>query len=44
MFSNETRKLKLYSRIALLDARDPMGNLRLINKMKRRLRMLGETI
>lgn len=44
MFSNETRKAKLYARIALLDARDPAGNVRLINKMKRRLRMLGESV
>lgn len=44
MFSNETRKLKLYSRLALLDARDPMGNQHLIAKIKRRLRMMGERV
>lgn len=44
MFSKETQKVRLETRIALLAARDPMSNLRLINKMKRRLRMLGETV
>lgn len=44
MFSKETQKARFEARIALLTARDPMGNLRLINKMKRRLRMLGETV
>lgn len=44
MFSNETLKTKWYSRIALLNARDAMGNLRIVNKLKRRLRMLGENV
>lgn len=40
MFSKETQKMRLEARIALLTARDPMGNLHLINKLKRRLRMI----
>lgn len=44
MFSIETRKMRLYSRMALLSARDPMTNQYLINKIKRRLRLLGENI
>lgn len=44
MFSIETRKAKLYARMALLSARDPMANQFLINKIKRRLRLLGENV
>lgn len=32
--------LALENRIALLSGRDPVGNLRLVNKLKRRLRRL----
>lgn len=44
MFSKETQKARLEARIALLTARDPMANQYLINKIKRRLRLLGENV
>ena len=36
-----TEITKLENRISLLNGRDPIGNLRIVNKLKRRLRRLG---
>jgi hypothetical protein len=33
-------KIKITNRISLLSNRDPVGNMRIINKLKRRLRKL----
>lgn len=33
-------KMKISNRISLLTNRDPVGNMRIINKLKRRLRRL----
>jgi hypothetical protein len=37
---NSVEKLKITNRISLLSNRDPVGNMRIINKLKRRLRQL----
>lgn len=37
---NNIEKIKISNRISLLSSRDPVGNMRIINKLKRRLRSL----
>ena len=37
---NTVEKSKISNRIGLLSSRDPVGNMRIINKLKRRLRIL----
>lgn len=40
MMSNEAKVLNYEYRIRLLTARDPAGNARIINKLKRKLRAI----
>lgn len=40
--SKEARKLMCAYRIQLLSARDPVGNAGIINKLKRKVRLLEE--
>lgn len=40
MFSKEIQIMNLENRITLLSNRDPVGNARIINKAKRRLRRM----
>ena len=37
---NNIEKIKISNRINLLASRDPVGNMRIINKLKRRFRRL----
>ena len=41
---NTIKISNIKSRINLLNSRDPIGNLRIINKLKRQLRRMGETV
>jgi hypothetical protein len=43
MLTKEIVMMNLENRIALLSNRDPVGNARLINKAKRRLRRMRES-
>lgn len=38
---NNLKKAKLIARISILSNRDVVGNMRIINKLKRQLRKLG---
>jgi hypothetical protein len=44
MLTKEIVMMNLENRIALLSNRDPVGNARLINKAKRRLRRMRESV
>lgn len=44
MLSKEIQIMNLENRIALLSNRDPVGNIRIINKAKRRLRRMRESV
>ena len=44
MLTKEIVMMNLENRIALLSNRDPVGNARLINKAKRRLRKMRESV
>lgn len=44
MLSKEIQIMNLENRIALLSNRDPVGNTRIINKAKRRLRRMRESV
>jgi hypothetical protein len=37
---NTVKKMRITRRISLLSSRDPVGNMRIINKLKRQLRQL----
>ena len=43
MLTKEIVMMNLENRITLLSNRDPVGNMRLINKAKRRLRRMRES-
>jgi hypothetical protein len=38
----DTRKITIKNRINLLTSRDPVGNMRIINKLKRQLRRMED--
>jgi len=40
--SKEARKLMYEYRIQLLTARDPVGNAGIINKLRRKIRLIGD--